>query len=203
MMCCGTYQSVVLRHDTESFFERRFLVLGSHPFVQIVDNRQVSVVQVACFLHDAYAPVEVGGETVLQVVWLYQSAAGKECLMADQHSLFETPPGQCLRGGQSSHAQEVSVFVYDGSLSVEYVGQFVAVDGMYHLLQSIVFVKAVAGVEEAEIVAGGKANSFVHCIIQPFIRFADDGLYPRPVSVDDGHSAVFGRSVYEIGRAHV
>lgn len=122
MMCCGTYQSVVLGHDTESFFERCFLILGSHPFVQIVDNCQVGIVQVACFLHDAYAPVEVGGETVLQVVWLNQSAAGKECLMADQHSLFETPPGQYLWGRQSAHAQEMSVFVYDDSLSVEYVG---------------------------------------------------------------------------------
>ena len=87
MMCHCTYQPVMFCHDAESFFERSLPVLGGHTFVK------VRIVQCAGFLHDADAPVEVGGITELQVVWLHQRMAGEECLVADQHSLFEAFPG--------------------------------------------------------------------------------------------------------------
>ena len=96
-------QPVVCSHDTESFFERRFPVAGSHSFVQIVDNRQVGIMERTRFLHDADAPVEVGGKAIVQIVGLHQCVAGEESLMADQHSLLETFPGQCFRGGQPAH----------------------------------------------------------------------------------------------------
>ncbi len=47
-------------------------------------------------------------------------------------------------------------------------------NAVHHLLQSIVLVKAVARIQEAEIIAAGKADSFVHGIVQSFVRFADD-----------------------------
>ena len=93
MMCHCTYQPVMFCHDAESFFERSLPVLGGHTFVKIVDDCQVRIVQCAGFLHDADAPVEVGGITELQVVWLHQRMAGEECLVADPHSLFEAFPG--------------------------------------------------------------------------------------------------------------
>ena len=96
-------QPVVCSHDTESFFERRFPVAGSHSFVQIVDNRQVGIMERTRFLHDADAPVEVGGEAVLHIVWYRQAPFGEECLMANEHTLPETLPCQHFGGGEAAH----------------------------------------------------------------------------------------------------
>ena len=93
MMSHCTYQPVMFCHDAESFFERSLPVLGGHTFVKIVDDCQVRIVQCAGFLHDADAPVEVGGITELQDVWPHQRMAGEEWVVADQHSLFEAIPG--------------------------------------------------------------------------------------------------------------
>ena len=139
----------------------------------------------ACFFHDTDTPVEIGGKAVFQVIRLYQGVAGEESLMADQHSFFEAFPCQCFGGGEPAHTQEVPVFVYDGCFSVEDIGQFVAVDAVYHLLQGVILVKTVARIQEAEIIAAGKGDSFVHGIIQSFVRFAHYGVYPRAVAVDD------------------
>lgn len=92
MMYRGTAPSIMLCHNAESLFEGCFPVPGGHALVQIVDDCQVSVVQSTCFFHDADAPVEVSGETVLQIIRLYQRVAGEECLMADQHPLFKAFP---------------------------------------------------------------------------------------------------------------
>ncbi len=76
------------------FFEGCFLVLGGHSLFQIVDDGEVGIVQSTCFLHHPDAPVEVGGEAVLQVVGFYKGSFGKEGLMADQHALLEALPGK-------------------------------------------------------------------------------------------------------------
>ena len=44
------------------------MVLGSHTFVQIIDESKPSVVQALGFFHDTDAPIEVGGEAVFQVI---------------------------------------------------------------------------------------------------------------------------------------
>ena len=64
----GTYPTIMLRHDSETFFQRSFVVSGSHPLVQIVYECEVGIVQMLGLLHDADAPIEIGGESILQVV---------------------------------------------------------------------------------------------------------------------------------------
>ena len=77
------------------------------------------------------------------------------------------------------------LLVYDSRFSVKYVGKFVTIDSVHHLLQRVVFVKAVACDQKAELVAAGEGNSFVHGVIQSLVRFADNSMYPWAVSVDD------------------
>ena len=91
------------RREAFWFFKRGFSVLGSHALVQIVDDCQVSVVQSTCFFHDADAPVEVGLEAVLHIVWYRQAPFGEECLMANEHTLPETLPCQHFGGGEAAH----------------------------------------------------------------------------------------------------
>ena len=71
MIGCRAYQTVILRHNAETFFTRGFPVLGSHDRVQLVYYREAGIVQRVCLFHDADAPVKVGGEAVLQVIRFY------------------------------------------------------------------------------------------------------------------------------------
>ncbi len=112
MIGCRAYQTVVLRHDAETFSKGGFLVLRRHALVQIVDYREMRVVQRLCLFHDADAPVEVGGKAVLQVVRYRQTPFGEECLMADEHTLSETFPCQHFGGGETAHTYEMPFFVY-------------------------------------------------------------------------------------------
>ena len=83
MIGCRAYQTVILRHNAETFFKRGFPVLGSHAFVQIVYYREAGIVQRVCLFHDADAPVEICRKAILQIVWPYERVAGEECLVAD------------------------------------------------------------------------------------------------------------------------
>lgn len=99
----GTYQSIVLRHDAEAFPQGSLLVLRRHTFFQIIDKREMRVMQRPRFFHDADAPVEVGGEAVLHILWYRQAPFGEECLMANEHTLLETLPCQHFGGGEAAH----------------------------------------------------------------------------------------------------
>ncbi len=55
-----------------------FLVLGSHALFQIVDEGEMGIVQRACLFHHPDAPVEVGGEAVLQVIGFYKGRLAKK-----------------------------------------------------------------------------------------------------------------------------
>jgi len=69
------------------------------------------------------------------------------------------------------------VLVYDSGFSVKYIGQFIAVDGVHHLLQRIILMKTVACIQETEIITAGKGDALIHSVIQSFVGFADDGVY--------------------------
>ena len=45
MIGCRAYQTVILRHNAETFFKRGFPVLGSHALGQVVDEGEVGVVE--------------------------------------------------------------------------------------------------------------------------------------------------------------
>lgn len=44
MIGCRANQTVILRHNAETFFKRGFSVLGSHALVQIVYYREAGIV---------------------------------------------------------------------------------------------------------------------------------------------------------------
>ena len=93
----GTYQSIVLRHDAEAFPQGSLLVLRRHTFFQIIDKREMRVMQRPRFFHD-------GGEAVLHILCSRQAPFGEECLMANEHTLPETLPCQHFGGGEAAHA---------------------------------------------------------------------------------------------------
>ena len=102
MMENGTGCSIVVRHNTEAFAKRCFVVPGGHSLVQIVDKYQVGIMQGPCFLHYTDTPVEIGGKAVLQVIRFYHCMSCKKSLMTYEHSLFETPErkgGACAGSG--------------------------------------------------------------------------------------------------------
>lgn len=109
----GTGCSIVVRHNTEAFAKRCFVVPGGHPFVQIVDKYQVGIMQGPCFLHYTDTPVEIGGKAVLQVIRFYHCMPCKKSMMTYEHSLFETLPCQFFRSGKAAHVQEVAVLIYN------------------------------------------------------------------------------------------
>ena len=193
----GAEPSVVLHHDAETLPERGVAVACGHAFRQVVDERQAGVVQRLGLLHDADAPVEVGGVAVAQVVGHHAVAPGEEGLVADQHALAEALPRQHVGGGKAAHAQEVAFAVHQFRLAIEHVGQLRLVDGVRHPQQGVVFVEAVAGVEEAEVVARGQPDAFVHGVVQPPVRLAHYDGDAFAVAVDDAHGAVVRRAVYD------
>ncbi len=189
-------QAVVMDHDAEAFAQGSAAVAGGHALVQVVDEGEVGVVQGVRLLHDAYAPVEVGREAVAQVVGAGQRAAGEEGLVAHEHALPEAAPGQHLGGGESAHAHEVAFAVDEGGLAVHHVGQGGGgVQAVYHLLQGVVLVEAVAGIEEAHVVARGQCQSLVHGVVQAVVGLADEACHAFLVAADDAEGLVGGGTV--------
>ena len=115
--------------------------------------------------------------------------------MAHQHSLFETFPCQRLRSGETAHTDEVSFLIYQGRFTVQYVGELVAGQRMHHLLQRVIFMEAVAGIEEAEIIARSQPDTLVHGVVQTFVRLAHYLCDVLLVPVCNRKRFIFGCSV--------
>ena len=92
--------------------------------------------------------------------------------MADKHSLFEAFPRQRFRGGQTAHTDKVPFFIYQSRFAIQHIRQFASCQCMYHLLQRIILMKTVAGIEETKVIARSQPDTFVHGVVQAFIGFA-------------------------------
>ena len=127
--------------------------------------------------HHAYAPIDVGRHTVAEVV---ADAAGNggvgiESLVADKHAMAERPPGQTLGHRMVAVADDGAALVGDVRLAVYHAvarggGRRGGGDGGDGGGRG----KRVAGVEIAQIVARGKRETLVHCIIQARVALGDD-----------------------------
>ena len=101
----GWQGAVVATHQAEALDERGTVVAGGHALLQIVGYGEGKMHEVVCLLHDADAPVEVGRETECGVVLGAEVAPGIEGLVADEHSLLETFPGQPFGRGETARTQ--------------------------------------------------------------------------------------------------
>ena len=105
---------------------------------------------------------------------------------------------------QPAHTDEMSFVVDDGCLSIDDIRDFRAVVVRQHrvhdALQCVVFMQAVTGVEETDIVACRQSQAFVHGVIQPFVRFADDrvDVYAKDEETLWGEPAEILRHLLEI-----
>ena len=68
---------------------------------------------------------------------------------------------------------------------------------MHHLLQGVVFMETVSGIQETEVVARCQVDAFVHGIIQSFVRFANKQGDTVAIPFGNGEGAVFGCTVYD------
>lgn len=202
--CAGC--AIVPAHDVEAFEQGSLMIVCGESFFQVVDEGQVGVVKHIGLFHDPYAPVEVGREAVMQVIERGDGAAGEEGLMAYEHSLLEAFPVQMFGRAQPAHTDEMSFVVDDGCLSIDDIRDFRAVVVRQHrvhdALQCVVFMQAVTGVEETDIVACRQSQAFVHGVIQPFVRFTDDRVDVFSVSFDDVQGVV-GRSPVDDDVFHI
>ena len=116
--------------------------------------------------------------------------------MADKHPLSEAFPCQRFRGGKTAHTYEMPFFVHQGRFTVHHIGQLASRQRMYHLLQCIVFVEAVAGIKEAEVIARSQSEAFVHGIVQAFIGFACHLCDVILITVYDRECLILRRSIH-------
>lgn len=117
--------------------------------------------------------------------------------MAYQHALPEAAPSQHLRGGQAAHAHEASFLVHQLRFAIQHVGQFASGEGMHHLLQGVVRMKTISGIEEADVVARSHADSLVHRVIQALVRFAHHAGYAVFIPLDDGKRVILRGAVHD------
>ena len=86
-----------------ALFEGCLVIGGGHAFVKVIDEREMRVVDVFRFLHHAQRPVEVGRETIVEIVRFEDGFLHDKCLMANEHSLSEDFPRQFFGCLLSAH----------------------------------------------------------------------------------------------------
>ena len=121
----------------------------------------------------------------MKVVGLYKVTSCEESLVAYEHAFLETFPVQVFWRSQAAHVQEMSFFVHNGCVTIQYIRKCGLCNGVYHQLESIVLMQFVTCIQEAEVIAGGQFDSLVHGIIQSFIRLTDYGMYMFLVLFND------------------
>ena len=195
MLCDGREQSVMLGHYPESFFEGCLVVGSGHAFAEVVGewlfDVEVGHAVLLSLPHTANAPVKVGGKAVLQIIGKGDSAIDVERLMTYEHAVFEGAPGEVLWGGEPTVAKEVPLVVHDVGVTVKDGGS--GKSGLCDVGKRFFAVQLVASVEETEKVACGKAKTFVHGVVQPFVGFAVHG--GMGVAMGNLHRFVFGSTV--------
>ena len=190
-------KAIVLCHDAETFFEGCLVVGSGHAFAQVVGKRLVHIdvphAPTFALLHAADAPVEVGGKAVGQIVWKGDLAIDVEGLVTDEHSVFEGTPSEVFGRSETTVAKEGAVVVHDVGVAIE-DSDGGAVGRCRNLCEGVLAVEFVASVEEAEEVAGGEFQGFVHGVVQPLVGFADDD---GVVSLGNLHRLVLRCSVHD------
>ena len=121
MMENGTGCSIVVRHNTEAFAKRCFVVPGGHSLVQIVDKYQVGIMQGPCFLHytdntlndvihvskvtlavaivedlNSFALTQLVGEAKVSHIWTTSRAINSEEAKTCRWNIIKFAIGMCL-----------------------------------------------------------------------------------------------------------
>ena len=149
-------------------------------------------------LHCPYAPIDIGRETVLQVVERSNVTAHEKGLMAHKHPTLETLPGEFFGSLQTAHPYEVTLLVDLGSFAIKNFGQgVIAFESGNHTFKGVGGIERVAGIKEAQIVALCKFNALVHCVVKAAVVFAHYVGELNSHTHCLGHSVVGGGTVDE------
>ena len=103
---------------------------------------------------------------------------------------------QLFGDGKAAHVEEFFFGIHNGGFTIYDIRKFGRWEILDNLLQSFVCMKFVPCVEEAKIVTGSQADSFVHGIVQPFVRFTDYSTDMLLVFIDNFQGIVFGASIH-------
>ena len=101
------------------------MVEGGLAFLGVVGYDHVEVMKGDIFLggslHDADAPVDIGGVTIAEVVRRSDGevSTGVKGLMTDEHAVTEGFPVEVLRGRETAMVEEVSFGVYDVRVAIK------------------------------------------------------------------------------------
>lgn len=187
----GGDEAVVLAVDGEALTQGVTAMAGGGALVEVVRHEEMTVkeemgsrdvgVVALSLLHDAYAPVLIGTVSVAEVVGMELGIGTKdeERLMADDHAHTEAAPRENVGSLQTTRSEVVAFSVHQLRLAIDHgrlkpVGGDMTLDGAVKLLQHIVAVETVAGIEKQQIVARGKGDAFVHGVIDTAVGFADE-----------------------------
>ena len=103
MLSYGTHDAIVSAHDAKAFEQRMVPVACCQSLGEVVCEYESCVVEGLAsalgILHNAYAPIKVGAESIRQIVGMF---LGKVCthvetLVTYKHTTQETSPVQLYR----------------------------------------------------------------------------------------------------------
>lgn len=116
-----------------------------------------------------YGPLVVGGIAVSEVVEGGYAAQHGHGLVAYDHAVGETVAGEAFGSTEVARAEDAAFGVDEHGLSVDYAGIVVGHDGVGIDTEGVGRVKAVAGVEEYQVVALGIGDGPVHGVVDSVV----------------------------------
>ena len=150
------------------------MVACSDPFVKVVDEIVVDAVLAMDSVDDLDAPVVVCRVAISQIVERSERASWYESLVADEHTIGKGALRQLMWRAQPTRMEVLVSTVYNHRVAIEKVWLVrlkSSADGADRVRRA----ERIARIEIPDVGAGGMAQPFIHCIVEPMIRLGVDG----------------------------
>lgn len=150
------------------------MVACSDPFVKVVDEIVVDAVLAMDSVDDLDAPVVVCRVAISQIVERSERASWYESLVADEHTIGKRALRQLMWRAQPTRMEVLVSTVYNHRVAIEKVWLVrlkSSADGADRVRRA----ERIARIEIPDVGAGGMAQPFIHCIVEPMIRLGVDG----------------------------
>lgn len=157
--------AVVMAHDAVSLFQRSLMVLVGEAVGEEADDgfvAHVGISSVGGFEH-LDAPIIVGAEAILQVVFRHDVAPGNECLMTHEHTMLETVGSEMLGRSEMPLAHNLALRVDELRLTVNHRDVVTRFFG--NAAKRVIGCESVTGIKKHEIRAACARNRLVHSIV--------------------------------------